>query len=284
MSPTLIASGVLDWWDGDRRDLPWRRTRDPWAVLVSEVMLQQTQVDRVIPKWTAFLVRFPDPARCAAAPVGAVIEAWAGLGYNRRGVALHRCARTVVDEHDGRLPMDLATLLALPGIGPYTARAVLAFAGERDVAVVDTNVARVLARQAGRPLRLVEVQADADALVPSGQGWAWNQAMLDLGAAVCRARAPDCGRCPVATSCAWRGGAGPDPAVGSAGVSGRQSRFEGSDRQGRGRLVDALRHGPVSDVATATGWPEDPERAERVARTLVADGLAVRVGDTLTLP
>ena len=284
MPPTLIASGVLDWWDGDRRDLPWRRTRDPWAVLVSEVMLQQTQVDRVIPRWTSFLVRFPDPARCAAAPVGAVIEAWAGLGYNRRGVALHRCARAVVDEHDGRLPMDLAALLALPGIGPYTARAVLAFAGERDVAVVDTNVARVLARQAGRPLRLVEVQADADALVPSGQGWAWNQAMLDLGATVCRARAPDCGGCPVATSCAWRGGAGPDPAVGSAGVSGRQSRFEGSDRQGRGRLVDALRHGPVSDVATATGWPEDPERAERVARTLVADGLAVRVGDTLTLP
>ena len=284
MPPALIASGVLAWWDGDRRDLPWRRTRDPWAVLVSEVMLQQTQVDRVIPKWTAFLDRFPDPARCAAAPVGAVIEAWAGLGYNRRGVALHRCARVVVDEHDGRLPMDLPALLALPGIGPYTARAVLAFAGERDVAVVDTNVARVLARQAGRPLRLVEAQADADALVPSGQGWAWNQAMLDLGATVCRARAPDCGRCPVATSCAWRGGAGPDPAVGSAGVSGRQSRFEGSDRQGRGRLVDALRHGPVSDVATATGWPEDPERAERVARTLVADGLAVRVGDSLTLP
>ena len=284
MPPALIASGVLAWWDGDRRDLPWRRTRDPWAVLVSEVMLQQTQVDRVIPKWTAFLDRFPDPARCAAAPVRAVIDAWAGLGYNRRGVALHRCARVVVDEHDGRLPMDLPALLALPGIGPYTARAVLAFAGEQDVAVVDTNVARVLARQAGRPLRLVEVQADADALVPSGQGWAWNQAMLDLGATVCRARAPDCGRCPVATSCAWRGGAGPDPAVGSAGVSGRQSRFEGSDRQGRGRLVDALRHGPVSDVATATGWPEDPERAERVAQTLVADGLAVRVGDTLTLP
>ena len=284
MPPALIASGVLAWWDGDRRDLPWRRTRDPWAVLVSEVMLQQTQVDRVIPKWTAFLDRFPDPARCAAAPVRAVIDAWAGLGYNRRGVALHRCARVVVDEHDGRLPMDLAALLALPGIGPYTARAVLAFAGEQDVAVVDTNVARVLARQAGRPLRLVEVQADADALVPSGQGWAWNQAMLDLGATVCRARAPDCGRCPVATSCAWRGGAGPDPAVGSAGVSGRQSRFEGSDRQGRGRLVDALRHGPVSDVPTATGWPEDPERAERVAQTLVADGLAVRVGDTLTLP
>jgi A/G-specific adenine glycosylase len=282
--PALTAPRVLAWWDGARRDLPWRHTRDPWAVLVSEVMLQQTQVERVIPKWTAFLDRFPDPARCAAAPVGAVIEAWAGLGYNRRGVALHRCAQVVVDEHAGRLPMDLPALLALPGIGPYTARAVMAFAGERDVAVVDTNVARVLARQAGRPLRPSEVQAEADALVPSRQGWAWNQAMLDLGATVCRARTPDCGRCPVAATCGWRGGAGPDPAIGSAGVAGRQSRFEGSDRQGRGRLVDALRQGPVTDVAVAAGWPHDPERAERVARTLVADGLAVRHGPTLALP
>jgi len=278
------ASAVLDWWAGEQRDLPWRRTRDPWAVLVSEVMLQQTQVDRVVPKWHAFLDRFPDPTTCAAAPVGAVIEAWAGLGYNRRGVALHRCAMTVVEEHGGELPLDLAALLDLPGIGPYTARAVLAFAGERDVAVVDTNVARVLARQAGGPLRPREVQALADALVPSGQGWAWNQAMLDLGATVCRARDVRCGDCPVAPTCSWRGGPGPDPAVGSAGVSGGQSRFEGSDRQGRGRLVDALRRGPVVDLASTAGWPDDPERAARVADTLVADGLAVLDGDALTLP
>ena len=284
MTSGVIAAEVLDWWAVTRRDLPWRRTRDPWAVLVSEVMLQQTQVDRVIPKWHAFLARFPDPATCAAAPVGAVIEAWAGLGYNRRGVALHRCARVLVDEHDGRLPEDLVALLALPGIGPYTARAVLAFAGERDVAVVDTNVARVLARQWGRTLRPSEVQAAADALVPTGQGWAWNQALLDLGATVCRARNPDCARCPVRRPCTWRGGPTPDPAIGSAGVSGRQSRFEGSDRQGRGRLVDALRRGPVDDVAAATGWPQDPDRAERVAETLVADGLAVRDGTTLVLP
>ena len=276
MPEGVNASAVLDWWAEERRDLPWRRTRDPWAVLVSEVMLQQTQVDRVIPKWHAFLDRFPDPSTCAAAPVGAVIEAWAGLGYNRRGVALHRCAVTVVDDHGGRLPLDLTALLALPGIGPYTARAVLAFAGERDVAVVDTNVARILARQAGRPLRGAEVQSAADAVVPAGQGWAWNQAMLDLGAGVCRARSPRCAECPVTPSCAWLGGSAPDPAVGSAGVSGGQSRFEGSDRQGRGRLVDALRRGPVSaaDLGSAAGWPDDPDRAERVVATLVADGLA----------
>jgi len=278
------VEAVLGWWAAEQRDLPWRHTRDPWAVLVSEVMLQQTQVERVVPKWHAFLERFPDPAACATAPVGAVIDAWAGLGYNRRGVALHRCAVTVVDDHGGSLPLDLAALLALPGIGPYTARAVLAFAGERDVAVVDTNVARVLARQAGRRLRPAEVQAAADALVPAGQGWAWNQAMLDLGAGVCRARGPRCTECPVARTCAWRGGPAPDPALGSAGVSGGQSRFEGSDRQGRGRLVDALRRGPVLDLADAAGWPDDPDRAARVARTLVADGLAVLAGDTLVLP
>ncbi len=279
----MDQAAVLAWWAGERRDLPWRRTRDPWAVLVSEVMLQQTQVERVVPKWHAFLNRFPDPATCAAAPAGAVIEAWAGLGYNRRGLALHRCARTVVADHGGHLPDDFEALLALPGIGPYTARAVLAFAFERDVAVLDTNVARVVARHAGRRLRPSEAQAEADALVPPGAGWTWNQALLDLGATVCRARAPRCDACPVRSGCAWSG-SGDDPAIGSAGVSGRQSRFEGSDRQGRGRLVDALRDGPVDDVAHATGWPDDPQRAERVAATLVADGLAVRHGDTLTLP
>jgi A/G-specific adenine glycosylase len=279
----LSSTALLAWWEGERRDLPWRRTRDPWAVLVSEVMLQQTQVTRVEPKWHAFLARFPDPATCAAAGVGEVIEAWAGLGYNRRAVALHRCAQSVVVDHGGALPLDLAALCALPGIGPYTARAVLAFAGAKDVGVLDTNVARVVARQAGRSLRPAEAQAAADALVPPGQGWAWNQAMLDVGATVCRARRPRCGQCPVAASCAWRG-EGADPAVGSAGVSGRQARFDGSDRQGRGRLVDALRAGPVADVASTAGWPEDPARAHRVADTLVRDGLAVREGASLTLP
>lgn len=253
-------------------------------------MLQQTQVARVVPRYDAFLDRWPTPTACAAAPVADIVTAWAGLGYNRRAVNLHRCAEAVTADHDGVLPADLAGLLALPGIGPYTARAVLAFAHEADgVGVLDTNAARVLARWAGRPLARAEAQRAADDAVPAGEGWAWNQAMLDLGATVCRARTPSCEACPVADVCAWRqaGNPPPDPAVGSAGVSGGQSRFEGSDRQGRGRLVDALRAGPVAaaDVARRAGWPDDPDRAARVVASLVADGLAARRSDgSFTLP
>ncbi len=173
------------------RDLPWRRTRDPWAVLVSEVMLQQTQVPRVIPIWEAFMAEFPTVAACAEASQADVVRAWAGLGYNRRAVNLHRAAVLM----DGMVPRDLDALLRLPGIGPYTARAVLAFAWEEDVAVVDTNIARVLSRRAGRRLTPREAQAMADALVPPGRAWEWNQRLMDLGALVCTARAPACERC-----------------------------------------------------------------------------------------
>ena len=273
-------AAVLRWAAEAHRDLPWRRTRDPWAVLVSEAMLQQTQVARVVPRYHAFLERFPTPYACAAAPQGDVLTLWAGLGYNRRAVQLHRAAIVVAERHDGQVPGDLAALLALPGVGPYTARAVLAFAFEADAAIVDTNVARLLARRAGRRLTPKEVQAAADAWLPPGEAWAWNQGLLDLGAGVCSARAPRCEGCPVSSSCAWwaAGRPAPDPAAGSAGVSGPQSRFEGSDRQGRGRLVDALRAGPVADedLAAAMGWPDDPSRAERVAARLVAEGLVVR--------
>jgi A/G-specific adenine glycosylase len=255
-------------------------------VLVSELMLQQTQVARVVPKWVEFLDRFPTPAACAAASSGDVVRMWAGLGYNRRALHLHQTAQAVTERHGGRLPDRLEDLLALPGVGPYTARAVLAFGFDRDVGVIDTNAARVLARAfAGRRLRPAEAQALADQVVPHGRGWAWNQAVLDLGATICTSRAPACGRCPVAPHCAWadqvrrRGRQEPDPAVGSAGTSSRQSAFSGSDRQGRGRLVEALRAGPVSlepqALAGACGWPDDPERAGRVAGGLVADGLAV---------
>ena len=248
-------------------------------MLVSELMLQQTQVARVVPKYEAFLEAWPTPAACAAAPLGDIVTAWAGLGYNRRALNLHRCATVVVEQHGGLLPDDLAALLALPGIGPYTARAVLAFAFESDeVGVLDTNAARVLARWEARTLGRAEAQQRADASVAPAAGWAWNQAMLDLGATRCRPRSPRCDECPVADWCAWQvvGRPDPDPAIGSAGVSTGQSAFDGSDRQGRGRLVDALRIGPVppEDLAPVMGWPGDPDRAARVAATVVADGLA----------
>jgi A/G-specific adenine glycosylase len=275
-----VSEALLDWFADRGRDLPWRRTRDPWAVLVAELALQQTQVARVAERWPVLLEQFPDPAACAAAPVAEVVRAWAGLGYNRRAVNLHRAAKQVVELHGGRMPDSLADLLALPGVGPYTARAVLAFAFEADVGVLDVNASRVLSRVTGAPVD----QATADGVVPRGRGWAWNQAVLDLGATTCTP-VPACAACPlVDRGCVW-GSAGrpePDPWVRSR----PQSRFEGSDRQGRGALVAALRAGSVADDALAVtmGWPDDPERAARVAASVVADGLAVRTPGGLELP
>lgn len=275
---------LLGWFAEHRRDLPWRHTRDPWAILVSELMLQQTQVARVIDRWPRFLERFPTPSACADRPVGDVIDEWSGLGYNRRAVNLHRTATTVRDDHGGSIPAELADLLSLPGIGPYTARAVRAFAFELDDGVVDTNIGRALARLGGVTLTPTAAQRLADDLVPVGHGWEWNQALMELGALICRPR-PDCAACPLARHCSWRG-SGPDPSTGSAAVSRGQSRFNGSDRQGRGRLVAALRAGPVarSDLPTVMGWPVDRPRAERVAATVLADGLAVERDGRLELP
>ncbi|MBO0886952.1 MAG: A/G-specific adenine glycosylase [Acidimicrobiales bacterium] len=282
---------VIDWWERAKRDLPWRRTRDPWAVLVSELMLQQTQAPRVAPRYRAFLARFPTPAACAGAGPGDVLSAWAGLGYNRRAVSLHRAAVLIVERHGGRVPADLESLVALPGVGPYTARAVQVFAFGQGAGVVETNTARVLARAvAGRRLGPGEAQALADRLAPAGRSWEWNQALVDLGSLVCRSRKPACHECPLSGRyCSWHaaGRSTPDPARGSAGVSGRQSRFAGSDREGRGRLVAAARRGGVAaaGVALAAGWPEQPDRAVRVADQLVAEGLLRRAADGgLVLP
>ncbi len=247
-------------------------------------MLQQTQVTRVIPVWRAFLAQFPTPVACAAAPQAAVVTAWQGMGYNRRAVNLHRCAIAITRDHSGDVPRDLARLHALPGVGAYTARAVMVFAFEEPVGVVDVNAARLHARLAGRVLPARELQAIADGATPASQPWAWNQAVLDLGATVCTKKDPACSRCPLTSVCGWQS-IGPDPAGGGT----RQSRFEGSDRQGRGRLVNALRRGPVSAVPTelarTMGWPDDPERSVRVATSVVADGLAKweHQSDTLCL-
>jgi A/G-specific adenine glycosylase len=278
-----LQAALLGWGLSRLRDLPWRHTRDPWAVLVSELMLQQTQVVRVLPKYVAFLADYSTPQACASAAAGDIVRAWAGLGYNRRALNLHRAAQHVSDL--GGFPQSLTALLALPGVGPYTARAILAFAFEADVAVVDTNIARVLARLHGRALTAGEVQHRADDLVPVGDGWAWNQVLMELGATTCTARQWACPQCPLRQFCAWQG-SGPDPAVGSAGVSGGQSRFAGSDRQGRGRLVHAMRSGSVAATAlpTVMGWPTDPDRANRVAVTLLSDGLAVLHDGRYRLP
>lgn len=275
------------------RDLPWRRTRDPWAVLVSELMLQQTQVARVVERYGPMLARYPDAGAMAAVPLSDVLEAWAGLGYYRRARALHRAALAITVEHEGRVPDRLEELLGLPGLGPYTARAVLAFAYERDHGVVDTNAARVLARAfAGRPLRAREAQDLADLLVPAGQAWHHNQTILEFGATICTARAPRCEDCPLGDRCAWRaeqrttGGVTDDPALTTAGTSRPQPRFEGSDRQVRGRLIAALRSGSVASrrLASVAELLQDPARAMRVADGLVVDGLAAWDGTTLTGP
>ena len=269
---------MLAWGLPRLRDLPWRNTRDPWAILVSEVMLQQTQVSRVIPKWVAFMEVYPTPAACAAAPLGDVLRLWQGLGYPRRARNLHAAAIQVAGA--GTFPRSLADLLALPGVGQYTARAVLTFAFEAEAAVVDTNIARIYARVAGRRLTTSEVQAAADGALPRDMSWAWNQCLMDLGATLCRPT-PQCAECPLRGVCAWRG-VGPDPAVESAGVSRRQPRFEGSERQARGRLMKVLSNGAVRDDGVAALL--DHPAADRLVNDLVAEGLVCRDGAHLRLP
>ena len=272
---------MLQWGLPRLRDLPWRRTRDPWAILVSEVMLQQTQALRVIPKWEAFIAAHPTPAACAEASLGDVLRVWQGLGYPRRARNLYAAATEIAASGD--FPSTLEALLRLPGIGSYTARAVLAFAFEADVAVVDTNIARVLARVAGHRLSPKQVQAAADSALPPGESWAWNQCLMDLGALLCRPTSPHCEVCPLSRRCAWRG-SGADPAVGSAGVSRTQARFDGSDRQARGRLMKALAAGPVATERLAAVMGCDTTRAQRLATDLHREGLVIATRIAVHLP
>jgi A/G-specific adenine glycosylase len=241
-------------------------------------MLQQTQVERVVPHYERFVAAFPTVVACAAAPSADVVRLWSGLGYNRRALNLHRAAVAVVREHGGSVPSDDVALRALPGVGAYSARAVRSFAFGEDAAAVDTNVVRVLARcVAGNGLTVRAAMELGDALVPPGSSWEFNQALFDLGATICTAARPECVACPLRRQCRWHrsGRTDPDPWRAAPGVR-RQSTFEGSDRQGRGRLLDALRAGGVARpaLAAACGWPSDPVRAERVAAALVGEGFA----------
>jgi len=282
-----VGRHLLAWGAEHRRDLPWRRTRDPWRILVSEVMLQQTQVSRVLPAYDRFLEAFPTPAACARAGAAAVVRQWSGLGYNRRALNLHRAAGAIVAAHGGEVPRDDAALRALTGVGAYTARALRSLAFGEDVAAVDTNAVRVLARGvSGAPLTVARAVQLGDRLVAPGRSWEFNQAMFDLGATVCTAARPACAQCPLRRQCAWRrAGAGADDPWRSSPTARPQSPFAGSDRQGRGRLLGALRRGEVAraGLGAACGWPEDPARARRVAAALVDEGFARWSGPALRL-
>lgn len=260
-----------------QRPLPWINHGDPWAVMVSEVMLQQTQTSRVIEPWRRFLECLPTPTDCADAPLSTILQLWGGLGYHRRAKALHSAARTIRDDFDGVVPDDVASLRSLSGVGEYTANAIASFAFGQRVAVLDTNVGRVLARAlTNRSLAVCEARAVAKELLPRSGVASHNQALLDLGAQFCKST-PLCGSCPVRRSCAWQREGGDDPAPNSAGVSRPQSRFAGSDRQVRGRVLALLREGPASRVTLQRSLADVTlERRELIVSGLVNDGLVER--------
>lgn len=269
-APHPDADAILSWYAAVRRDLPWRRTSDPYRILVSEVMLQQTQVARVVPYYEAWLGRFPDERSLAAAPVADVLRLWSGLGYNRRALALQAACSAVA--RDG-WPRTVEGLMGLPGVGPYTAAAVASFAFGVQAAAVDTNVRRVIERIDRRRRRPTELARRAAALVPDGRAADWNQALMELGAIVCTARAPSCEACPAA-ACRSRG----RPLLAPASRGGDAVRFEDTDRYVRGRIVAAL----VAGERLPKGV--EPVRLERALAGLARDGLVVRDGAAVRLP
>ncbi|WP_058955610.1 A/G-specific adenine glycosylase [Kocuria rhizophila] len=311
-----VRRAVVEWYRGSARDLPWRAPqRTPWGVLVSEIMLQQTPVVRVLPVWHRWLQRWPTPCDLAAASPADVVREWGRLGYPRRALRLHAAAQCIRDEHGGHVPRDHAELLALPGIGAYTAAAVAVFAFGQRHTVVDTNIRRVEARLfsgralPGRSLTAAET-ALADSLLPEDVAGsvAWNQAVMELGALVCMARSPRCGECPVRDSCAWLAAGSPPPEE-----TPRGQAWHGTDRQVRGAIMAVLRsavdpvpepllltdlagsealaqgHGapPAVVVAELTSlWrlPAPPEQRRRALTGLLADGLAAADDAGVSLP
>ncbi len=242
--PPALREAVLAWYSANGRPLAFRAAADPYAVLVSEVMAQQTQAERAGDAWVAFMARWPTVADLAAAPVSDVLRAWAGLGYNRRALALHRAARAIVDQHRGQVPDDLAALEALPGVGRYTARAVAAIAFGRPVGAVDTNVRRVLGRVAGgdcAPLAAGAMQALADAVVPEGRAAAWTHALMDLGAGPCARGEPRCGQCPASDWCRYAAGKRTPDAPSPPARRDPSPSFPSTNRWLRGRVLDRAR-------------------------------------------
>jgi A/G-specific adenine glycosylase len=281
---------VLQWYDAHARDLPWRAPEaTPWGILVSEFMLQQTPVVRVLPVWTTWLATWPTPADLAAQPAGEAVRAWGRLGYPRRALRLHAAAQAIVERHHGQVPASYDALKALPGVGDYTAAAVSSFAYRQRHVVLDTNVRRVLARSVSGvefpPTAVTRAERElATGLLPDEQAVAanWAVAVMELGALVCTARSPQCGVCPLARLCAWRLSGYPA----YEGPTRAVQRFAGTDRQVRGLLMAVLRDSPVPvpQPRLDTVWPDAAQRG-RALDSLIADGLVDPLPDgTYALP
>ena len=285
-----MVDAVVDWFAVEGRDLPWRHEGvSAWAILVSEVMLQQTPVVRVLPHWQEWMERWPSPAALADAPTAEVLRCWDRLGYPRRALRLQECARAIVREHGGEVPRGEEALRALPGIGEYTAAAVTAFAHRGRAVVVDTNIRRVLARSVrGRALPDRSYSAAERDLATRSlprqreRSVAWNAAVMELGALVCTARSPRCAHCPLADNgCAWFAAGRPAPVEDTR----RRQAFEGTDRQMRGRIMALLRRdGTATAEQLLAPDEEDAPRVHRCTASLVSDGLAVPEGEGLRLP
>lgn len=275
---------LLTWYGETARDLPWRRPGvTAWQILMSEIMLQQTPVVRVEPIWLEWVRRWPVPSAMAAGSQAEVLRAWGKLGYPRRALRLHECARVLAEQHGDEVPAEVEVLLGLPGIGDYTARAVACFAYGQRVPVVDTNVRRVVARavhgraEAGNPA--TRDLAETEALLPLAVEPAarFSAALMELGATICTARSPECARCPL-PHCAWVAAGRP-----ASQVVRRIQKYEGTDRQARGRLLDVLRDatGPVERVRLDLAWTRDPGQRDRALDSLLVDGLIELTGDGL---
>lgn len=289
MIPTEAQDALIVWYGKHKRDLPWRQIRDPYKILVSEIMLQQTQAERVVPKYHEFLHVFPTIQSLADAPASEVIRAWAGLGYNRRALNLQRACRAVVERFEGTMPEYVEDLLSLPGVGPYTAGAIVCFAYEQDVGFVDTNIRRVLHRmvygpEIPAPLAATrEIDELATRVVPTNRGYEWNQALMELGATVCRARSTDCERCPVTAWCASAGAMREAFTQRVVTSSAKAIPFEHTSRYFRGRIIDRLRVAPAeghtaSELAALIEPARDPGEPVWTMvylSDLIRDGLVV---------
>jgi A/G-specific adenine glycosylase len=278
---TDIVPQLLDWYDREQRDLPWRRPGvSAWQILVSEFMLQQTPVARVEPIWVDWVSRWPTPSATAAAGAAEVLRAWGKLGYPRRAKRLHECATVIATVYGDEVPSDVATLLTLPGVGTYTARAVACFAYRQRVPVVDTNVRRVMSRvvhgRADGPSSVRDLD-DVATLLPDGDDAPrFSIALMELGATVCTARSPKCAGCPLSV-CAWRSRGYPP----TDGPARRVQRYAGTDRQVRGRLLDVLRdnESPVTRAQLDVVWLTDTAQRDRALHSLLVDGLVEQTAD-----